>query len=57
MLLRAKSSKGKVKAFVLPNTPPHSYDAPNKGSVRVGFHAHIPRGKSKILTVELVPIN
>ena len=56
MLLRAKSSKGKVKAFVLPNTPPHSYDAPNKGSVRVGFHTTIPNDKSRTLTVELIPI-
>ncbi len=56
MLLRAKSSKGKVKAFVLPNTPPHSYDAPNKGSVRVGFHTTIPNDKLRTLTVELIPI-
>lgn len=56
MLLRAKSSKGKVKAFVLPNTPPHSYDAENKGSVRVGFHTTIPNDKSRTLTVELIPI-
>ncbi len=45
-----------VEPFVLPNTPRHSFDTDNKGSLRVGFYTQIPGNKSKTLKIELVPI-
>lgn len=56
MLLRVVSPSKGIEPFVLPNTPRHSFDTNNKGSVRVGFYTHIAGNKSKRLQVELVPI-
>ena len=51
LILRA--SKG-AKAFVLSNEPPHDYDAPNKGSQRVGFEVKVR--KKVEFCVKLLPI-
>ena len=56
VLLRVVSPKGEVEPFVLPNTPRHSYEVDNKGSLRVGFYTNIPRGKAQSLKVEILPI-
>ena len=56
VLLRVVSPKGDVEPFVLPNTPRHSYEVDNKGTLRVGFYTNIPSGKSQSLKVEIVPI-
>ena len=56
VLLRVVSPKGDVEPFVLPNTPRHSYEVDNKGTLRVGFYTNIPKNKAKTLKVELVPI-
>ena len=56
MLLRVISPTKDVEPFVLPNTPRHSFDTDNKGSLRVGFYTQIPGNKSKTLKIELVPI-
>ena len=47
--------KETAKAYIKDNTPPASYDAPNKGSWRVGFECTIPANKTTILKVELIP--
>ncbi len=52
LLLRA--SKG-ANAFTLSNTPPNSYDAPNRDSRRVGFDIDVR--KKATLCVELIPIS
>ena len=52
--LRVISPKG-AKAYIKDNTPPASYDAPNKGSWRVGFECVVPSKKSTTIKVELVP--
>ena len=57
MLLRAVSPSKDIEPFVLPNTPRHSFDTDNKGSLRVGFYTHIAGNKSQTLQVELIPIN
>jgi len=41
----------------LPNTPRRSYDAPNKGTLRVGFYTTLTDNKSKTLQIELVPVD
>jgi hypothetical protein len=51
LILRA--SKG-ARAFVLSNDPPHDYDAPNKGSRRVGFEVKVNR--NVVFRVKLLPI-
>ena len=56
VVLRVVSPKGDVEPFVLPNTPRHSYEVDNKGTLRVGFYTNIPKNKAKTLKVELVPI-
>ena len=53
IIVRAVSPRG-VKSFVISNDPPHSYDAPNKDSRRVGFDLSLR--KKALLIVELVPI-
>ncbi len=57
MLLRVVSPTKGVEPFVLPNTPRRSYDAPNKGTLRVGFYTTLTDNKSKTLQIELVPID
>ncbi len=57
MLLRVVSPTKGIEPFMLPNTPRHSYDAPNKGSLRVGFYTTLPCDKSKTLQIELVPVD
>lgn len=51
LILRA--SKG-ARAFVLSNEPSHDYDAPNKGSRRVGFEVKV--NKNVVFRVKLLPI-
>ena len=38
-----------------PTDPPHDYDAPNPGTVRVGFDIHMPANTKAALTVLLLP--
>ena len=52
--LRVTSPKS-AKAYIKDNTPPASYDAPNKGSWRVGFECVVPSQKSTTIKVELIP--
>ncbi len=49
-------SPRRVKAFVLSNDPPHDYDAPNKGTRRIGFTLDLRAGKPTQLKVRLVPV-
>ena len=49
-------SPHRVKAFVLSNDPPHDYDAPNKGTCRIGFTLDLRAGKPTELKVRLVPV-
>jgi hypothetical protein len=35
--------------------PPHDYDAPNPGTVRVGFEVKVPANAKTVLTVLLIP--
>ena len=35
--------------------PPHSYDAPNPGTIRVGFELTLPAGSGTAITVSLIP--
>ena len=44
-----------AKAYIKDNTPPASYDVPNKGSWRVGFECTAPSSKNVTIKVELVP--
>ncbi len=53
MLLRANSSRH-IVPFILSNDPPHSYDAPNPNSCRVGFDVSV-RKKVKLF-VQLAPV-
>ena len=56
MLLRVVSPDKSVEPFVLPNTPRHSFDTNNPGTLRVGFYTSLKSGKSQNLQVELLPI-
>ena len=40
---------------VIGNTPTHSYDAPNPGSVRIVFDTHVKAGRKETLKVRLLP--
>lgn len=44
-----------VRMRILPNDPPHDYDAPNPGTCRVGFETEIPAGQTRELRVRLIP--
>ncbi len=44
-----------AKAYIKDNNPPESYDAPNKGSWRVGFECLVAAGKTQAIKVELIP--
>ncbi|MBQ7856510.1 MAG: heparinase II/III family protein [Alistipes sp.] len=48
-------SPSRVKPFILSNDPPHDYDAPNKGSRRVGFVVRLKPHRHHSLQVRLVP--
>ena len=54
IVVRAVKLRG-VKPFVISNDPPHSYDAPNKDSRRVGFDLSL-RKKARF-AVELIPLD
>ena len=55
LLVEALSPRA-VKAFVVSNDPPHDYDAPNKGSCRVGFVTKLKPGAAARLEVRLTPV-
>ena len=38
-----------------PTNPPHSYDAPNPGTVLTGFEVSVPAGTKTVLSVALIP--
>jgi hypothetical protein len=48
-------SPDKVSMKTWSTDPPHNYDAPNPGTIMVGFELHIPAGASTESTVELIP--
>ncbi len=54
MLLRVACQR-KTTPFVLPNTPPNSYDAENKGTCRAGFTVKLPARRPVTLKVVLQP--
>jgi hypothetical protein len=56
MALRFESSGLEAIPFVLPDNPPHDYDAPNPGTCRVGFTVTVPAGAEAVLKASLVPI-
>lgn len=56
MVLRFESSGLEALSFVLPDDPPHEYDAPNPGTCRVGFTVTVPAGAEAVLMVSLVPV-
>lgn len=55
MLLQVKSGQ-KVQMFTLTNCPPHEYDHPNPGTMRVGFKVTLPANKYSRLNVVLKPL-
>lgn len=56
MVLRFESSGLEALPFVLPDDPPHDYDAPNPGTCRVGFTVTVPAGAEAVLKASLVPV-
>ena len=56
MVLRFESSGLEALPFVLPDDPPHEYDAPNPGTCRVGFTVTVPAGAEAVLMASLVPV-
>lgn len=46
----------KVKPFILSNDPPHDYDAPNKGTCRVGFVLDLGANRPTVLQIRLTPL-
>jgi hypothetical protein len=48
-------SPDKVSMKTWSTDPPHNYDAPNPGTIMVGFELQIPAGASTESTVELIP--
>lgn len=56
MVLRFESSGLESLPFVLPDDPPHDYDAPNPGTSRVGFTVTVPAGAEAVLMASLVPV-
>ena len=57
MVLRFESSGLEALPFVLPDDPPHEYDAPNPGTCRVGFTVTVPAGAEAVLMASLVPVH
>ncbi len=55
MTLAVDAPGCEVRMCIWPNDPPHDYDAPNPGTVRVGFDTDIAPGQSRTLSVRLVP--
>lgn len=55
MLLEVNADQ-KVEMQVWSNTPPHAYDHPNPGTVRVGFKVVLPASKTSRLHVVLKPL-
>lgn len=56
MVLRFESSGFEALPFVLPDNPPHDYDAPNPGTCRVGFTVTVPADGKAFLKASLVPV-
>jgi hypothetical protein len=50
-------SQAKVSLKTWPTDPPKPYDAPNPGTVLVGFEVEIPKHSRESLTVLLIPQN
>lgn len=46
-----------IKMRTWSTDPPRDYDAPNPGTILVGFEAMIPAGSKKILQVSLIPVS
>ena len=57
MTLVADAPGCRVRMRVLSNDPPNDWDAPNPGTVRVGFETEIPAGQRRELRVRLIPRN
>lgn len=55
MTLRVEAPGCRIRMRVLPDDPPHDWDAPNPGTVRVGFETDIPAGARRELRVRLTP--
>ena len=56
MALRFESADLEALPFVLPDNPPHDYDAPNPGTCRVGFTVTVPADGKALLKASLVPV-
>ena len=48
-------SPGKVTMKTWSTDPPNSYDAPNPGTIMVGFEVSVPAKSKTTLTVALIP--
>ena len=46
----------RIQPKIWTNEPIHDYDAPNNGSMRVGFEAILPPNKTSVLRVRLTPV-
>ena len=57
MLLVADAPGCRIRMRILPNDPPNEWDAPNPGTVRVGFETEIPAGQHREIRVRLIPRN
>ena len=57
MTLVADAPGCRIRRRILPNDPPNDWDAPNPGTVRVGFEIEIPAGQRRKLRVRLIPRN
>ncbi|MBQ8170317.1 MAG: heparinase II/III family protein [Bacteroidales bacterium] len=54
MLLKVKDFKGsRLQMHIWSNEPPHSYDAPNPGTCRVGFTLKVPAGEEAVFETYL----
>lgn len=51
------SGAEKIKMKTWSTDPPRDYDAPNPGTILVGFEAIIPAGSKKTLQVSLIPVS
>ena len=50
-------SPKKIDLKIWSNAPEHYYDAPNPGTLRVGFIALLRPNEHKIIKVRLIPLN
>lgn len=45
-----------IQMKIQENTPPYGYDAPNPGTLRVGFEVQVPAGRKTLLRTTLCPL-